>query len=95
MLARWSAFDYYPADQRPYVGILTRTDPSILGATGYAKWGITTAAGAAMIFRDIITDQPNPWADTFDARRWDIVKSIPGMLAEQVRGSCCPQPACE
>lgn len=36
----WSAQDYRPVNELPYVGELLPGDPSLLIATGYAKWGI-------------------------------------------------------
>ncbi|MDQ4065598.1 MAG: FAD-dependent oxidoreductase [Actinomycetota bacterium] len=66
---RWAAHDYVPVDHVPYVGRVTRTNDRIFTATGFAKWGFTNSAAAAMIMRDTIAGRDNPWASLFDAKR--------------------------
>lgn len=66
---RWAAHDYVAVDHVPYVGRVTRTNERILTATGFAKWGFTNSAAAAMIICDTIAERDNPWASLFDAKR--------------------------
>src|SRR5690606_37189262 len=47
LVARWSALDYHPVDELPYVGPLLPRDARVLVATGYAKWGMANAVAAA------------------------------------------------
>jgi glycine/D-amino acid oxidase-like deaminating enzyme/nitrite reductase/ring-hydroxylating ferredoxin subunit len=66
---RWSAQDYLPADNVPYIGRLIPGYGRLHVATGFKKWGMTHAAVAAMLLRDQITGRPNPWSGLFKATR--------------------------
>jgi len=66
---RWSAQDYLPADNVPYIGQLIPGYGRLHVATGFKKWGMTHSAVAAMLLRDQITGRPNPWAELFRATR--------------------------
>ena len=66
---RWSAQDYLPADNVPYIGRLIPGYGRLHVATGFKKWGMTHGAVAAMLLRDHITGRPNPWSGLFKATR--------------------------
>jgi glycine/D-amino acid oxidase-like deaminating enzyme len=57
---RWSAQDYLPADNVPYIGRMIPGYGRLHVATGFKKWGMTHSAVAAMLLRDEITGRPNP-----------------------------------
>ncbi len=40
-MAKWSAFDYMPADTLPYIGYAYHGTKTIFTATGFQKWGHT------------------------------------------------------
>jgi glycine/D-amino acid oxidase-like deaminating enzyme/nitrite reductase/ring-hydroxylating ferredoxin subunit len=65
---RWSAQDYVTADRVPYVGRCPRTHNTFV-ATGFRKWGLSNGTAAAIMLRDLLTEQPNPWFAAFDATR--------------------------
>jgi glycine/D-amino acid oxidase-like deaminating enzyme/nitrite reductase/ring-hydroxylating ferredoxin subunit len=44
----WAAQDYVSFNQLPFVGRMPRGRGRVFVATGYAKWGLTNAAGAAV-----------------------------------------------
>lgn len=44
----WAAQDYVSLNQVPFVGRMPRGRGRVFMATGYAKWGLTNAAGAAI-----------------------------------------------
>lgn len=48
----WSAQDCITIDEMPYVGALYKENPNVYVATGYAKWGMTNSAAAAMMICD-------------------------------------------
>jgi len=75
VISRWSAMDYYPADEIPYMGLAMHGTDSIYTATGFAKWGFTNGVAAANIVVDLISGRDNKYAKYFDARRWDITHS--------------------
>lgn len=59
----WSAQDYASADGLPLVGRVLPVDPRLYVATGYAKWGMTTAVAAALVLAaDLLGDHPPQWA---------------------------------
>lgn len=66
---RWSAQDYVPTDHVPFIGRLGPGSRRRWVATGFNKWGMSTAAVAAMILRDAIGGRESPWASTFDSTR--------------------------
>jgi glycine/D-amino acid oxidase-like deaminating enzyme/nitrite reductase/ring-hydroxylating ferredoxin subunit len=66
---RWSAQDYLPADNVPYIGRLLPGYGRLHVATGFKKWGMTHSAVAAMLLRDEIGGRPNPWSGLFRATR--------------------------
>jgi len=51
---RWSAQDCITLDGMPYIGALFDENPNAYVATGFAKWGITNSAAAAMMLADDI-----------------------------------------
>ncbi len=79
---RWSAQDYMTADSLPYIGRMPRGGDRIWTATGFNKWGITTGTFAALILRDLIVDQGNPWASLFDATRTTVLQSAKRFVTE-------------
>jgi glycine/D-amino acid oxidase-like deaminating enzyme/nitrite reductase/ring-hydroxylating ferredoxin subunit len=66
----WSAHDYLPADGVPYVGRLTPDSDRLWMATGFKKWGLTSATVAAIVISDAIAGRQNLWAKTFDSLRF-------------------------
>ena len=73
--ARWSAQDYSPVDHVPYIGRSPRRD-HVWVATGYRKWGTTTAIVAGRMIADGISGADNPWTEVFDATRVDPAGSV-------------------
>jgi glycine/D-amino acid oxidase-like deaminating enzyme/nitrite reductase/ring-hydroxylating ferredoxin subunit len=73
---RWVNEDYSPMDSAPYVGWSSsdRSD-AYLVATGFAAWGFTNGAAAAIMIADLVEGRDNPWFKLFDATR---VKPIAG-----------------
>ena len=51
---RWSAQDCVTLDGMPYIGAIFGKNPNAYVATGFAKWGITNSAAAAMMLADDI-----------------------------------------
>ncbi|HEX2178011.1 MAG TPA: FAD-dependent oxidoreductase, partial [Actinomycetota bacterium] len=79
---RWSAQDYMPADEVPYIGRLSPNSERLFVATGFRKWGMTGGTAAAMILRDLIVGRTNPWAEVFDATRLDFAPSAAKLIKE-------------
>ncbi len=81
---RWSAQDYMPADGVPFIGPAGPGASRVFVATGFKKWGMSTAAVAAMILRDRIGGQENPWARFFDSTRIDPKGEARSVVKENV-----------
>ncbi|MEX0867365.1 MAG: FAD-dependent oxidoreductase [Pirellulales bacterium] len=81
---RWSAQDFISADSLPYIGPLPLGGGRLWTATGFNKWGLTTAAFAANILTDLIHGRDNPWAATFSATRGDVLASAKSMIGENL-----------
>lgn len=62
----WSAQDYVPVDELPYVGPLLPGNDHFFVATGYAKWGMTNGVAAALLLaKHLLGGQQARWAPAF------------------------------
>ena len=66
---RWSAHDPVSYDHLPMIGSYRPGSSRLWVATGFMKWGMTTATFAGMILADRIAGRENPWAATFSPQR--------------------------
>lgn len=66
---RWAAQDCMPLDQAPYIGPYSRSCRNLYVATGFQKWGMTTAMAAAEILTDLVRGRENPYAPAFSPSR--------------------------
>jgi glycine/D-amino acid oxidase-like deaminating enzyme/nitrite reductase/ring-hydroxylating ferredoxin subunit len=80
---RWSAQDYVPLDNVPYIGRCPRTE-HVFVASGFKKWGMTGGTVAAMLNADLITGGDNPWLDVFDATRVAVGEQAAKFVKENV-----------
>jgi glycine/D-amino acid oxidase-like deaminating enzyme/nitrite reductase/ring-hydroxylating ferredoxin subunit len=72
----WSAQDYSPIDELPYVGPLLPGFETILVATGFDKWGMTNGVAAALALSSRILGGRMDWAKAFASWR---VREIAGL----------------
>jgi Rieske Fe-S protein len=79
---RWSAQDLVTLDKLPYIGELTSSQPNILVATGYRKWGMTNGTAAALLFRDIILGKENAYQHLYSPSRFYANPSLKNFLVE-------------
>ncbi|WP_170322103.1 FAD-dependent oxidoreductase [Mycobacterium bohemicum] len=61
----WSAQDYTPIDDLPYVGPILPNNESIYVATGFNKWGMTNGPAAALALASGILGGRMDWARAF------------------------------
>ena len=64
----WSAQDYQSHNHVPFIGKLPRGGGHVQLATGYAKWGMTNAAMAALMITDNTLGNKTEWARTLGTR---------------------------
>ena len=67
--ARWSAQDCMPPDSVPYIGRYSKKLRNFYVASGFQKWGMTTAMVAAEIISDMICGKENEYAEVFSPER--------------------------
>ena len=68
-VARWATQDCMTLDGVPYIGQYSRRTPHLYVATGFQKWGMTTAMVAAGLLTDLICGRKNPYAGVFSPSR--------------------------
>ena len=99
-VCRWAAQDCMTLDDIPYIGRYSRKTPHLYVATGFQKWGMTSAMVAAMILTDLIQGRSNEYASVFDPSRslWrtqlaiNVMESLEGLLKPTVPR--CPHLGC-
>lgn len=67
--AYWAAQDCMPHDGIPFIGQFSIRREHWYVATGFQKWGMTTAMVAAMIISDKISGNKNPYEEIFTPQR--------------------------
>lgn len=72
-VGRWAAQDCMPHDGIPFIGKYSVFTPDMYVATGFQKWGMTTSMVAAMILRDEICGEKNPYSSVFSPQRVNLI----------------------
>lgn len=66
---RWATQDCMTLDGIPYIGQYSKHTPDLYVATGFNKWGMTSAMVAANILADLVQEKENPYAEIFSPSR--------------------------
>ncbi len=98
--ARWATQDCMTLDGVPYIGRYGRRMPHVYVATGFNKWGMTSAMASAMILSDMVQGRSNPYATVFNPSRCilrpqlavNAFESLVGLLTPTVPR--CPHLGC-
>lgn len=83
---KWSDRDYQAYDGLPLAGKLYPWSKHVYVATAFRKWGLSNGTAAAIILRDLITGQSNPWAEIFNPVRAGPIKYIPKVAWKYISG---------
>lgn len=67
--ARWATQDCMSLDGASYIGQYSSRTPGLYTATGFNKWGMTSAMAAASLLTDLILGRENPYAQVFSPSR--------------------------
>ncbi len=78
----WFAQDCMPHDGIPFIGKFSRKEEHWYVATGFQKWGMTSAMIAAMVISDMILGRKNPYAEVFSPKRLLIKAGIKKFLID-------------
>ena len=65
----WATQDCITLDEVPYIGAYSKRTENLYVATGFNKWGMTSAMTAAMLLRDMITKKECSYAPVFSPSR--------------------------
>lgn len=68
-VARWAAQDCMTLDELPYIGAYSEATPDLFVATGFQKWGMSSAMVAAQLLTNLVQERPNDHAAVFDPSR--------------------------
>ena len=68
-VCHWATQDCMSLDGVPYIGQYSKNTPNLYVATGFNKWGITSAMVASMLLKDLVQGKLNDWADVFSPSR--------------------------
>ena len=85
--AQWSAEDCIPADHIPYIGNYEHGSARVYVATGFQKWGMSSAMVAADILADSICGRKNKFASLFTPHRFPGAKAIGTILHDSAISS--------
>lgn len=69
IIERWATQDCMTLDGVPYVGQYSKRTPNLYVATGFNKWGMTSAMAAAMLLVDLVLGKENPCSELFSPSR--------------------------
>ncbi len=67
--AHWATQDCMTLDGLPYIGPYAKATPNLYVATGFNKWGMTSAMTAAILLTDQILGRKNEFAQLFSPSR--------------------------
>ena len=69
IVARWATQDCMTLDHIPYIGQYSEGTPNLYVATGFNKWGMTSAMVASIVLGDMIKGKSNDYAHVFSPQR--------------------------
>ena len=73
---QWATQDCMSLDGVPYIGQYSKSTPKLYVATGFNKWGMTSAMAASVILRDLVQDKENAYAPVFSPSRHMLRKQL-------------------
>lgn len=84
---RWSGQIVEPADHVAYIGRNPGDFANVLVATGDSGNGFSHAAVAGLLLADLVQGVPNAWEGLYAPSRLPSLRSLPGVLAHDLRGA--------
>ncbi len=97
---RWATQDCMSLDGVPYIGRYAKSTPDLFVATGFNKWGMTSAMAAAALLADLALGRENAYAGVFQPSRSifrpqlaiNALEAVVGLLTPTVPR--CPHMGC-
>ncbi len=86
----WATQDCMTLDGIPYIGQYSATTTDLYVATGFNKWGMTSAMVSAFILSDLVSGKQNRYSDIFSPSRSIFHPQLAVNLFEAVAGIVYP-----
>lgn len=86
----WAAQDCMPLDHAPYIGVYSPFMQECYVASGFRKWGMTSAMVSAMLLADLVQEKENPYARVFCPARTIFTGQMLCNLSESVWNMLTP-----
>lgn len=88
--ARWATQDCLTLDNVPYIGQYSKNTPDIYVATGFNKWGMTSAMVSAMHLSDLVRNKSNRYEAVFSPSRSILYPQFAVNMFESTVGLLTP-----
>lgn len=88
--AYWATQDCMTLDGLPYIGRYSKSAENLYVATGFNKWGMTTAMAAAALLSDLVQGKDNPYTQLFSPQRTMLHPQLLLNGAEAVKSILTP-----
>jgi len=85
---KWAAQDCMPHDKIPFIGRFSTKMEHWYVATGFQKWGMTSAMVSAMIISDMISGRENPYVEVFSPQRFLVKAGMKDFLIDVAESVC-------
>ena len=89
-VCRFATQDCMTLDGIPYIGEYSGRTRKLYVATGYNKWGMTSAMVAAMVLTDMVREKSNPYAKVFSPERSVLHPQLAINFGESLLGLITP-----
>ena len=86
----WATQDCMSLDGIPYIGRYSSKTPNVFVATGFNKWGMTTAMVSAELLSDMIVEKKNEYESLFSPSRSMLSIQLPINIFESTVGILTP-----
>ena len=89
-VCRWATQDCMTLDGIPYIGQYSKNIPWLYVATGFNKWGMTSAMVSAMLLSDMTEGKKNAYTEVFSPQRSMLHPQLAVNMAESLVGMFTP-----
>lgn len=90
IITKWATQDCMTLDGMPYIGLYSNRTPNLYVATGFNKWGMTSAMVSATVLCDLIQGKKNDFAHIFEPARSILQPQLASNIFESVKGLLTP-----
>ncbi len=88
--ARWATQDCMTLDSIPYIGKYSKSTSDLYVATGFNKWGMTSAMVSAMILKDMVCGIKNEYEEVYSPSRTMLHPMLAVNMFESAKGLITP-----